>query len=40
VRYEGNEYQLRLHFLPTISGERITIRLVDRRNTSIGVAAS
>lgn len=37
VRYEGNDYQLHNSFLPTITGERITARLVDRRNLILGL---
>ncbi len=37
IAYEGNKYELRVSFLPTISGERITVRVLDRQKVLIGL---
>lgn len=37
VRFEGIDYELRACFLPTINGERLTIRLLNRQNVLLGL---
>lgn len=37
VRYEGCDYQMRVNFLSTVSGERITARLMDNRKMLYGM---
>src|SRR5579871_3787582 len=37
IRYQGVNYELRVTILPTVSGERITARLVDRQNVFLGL---
>ncbi|MCW3094798.1 MAG: type secretion system protein GspE [Chthonomonadaceae bacterium] len=37
VRYEGNSYEVRACFLPTINGERVTMRVLNRHNVLIGL---
>jgi len=38
VNSEGHSYDLRVTFLPTIAGERVTIRVLDRRAVLLGLS--
>src|SRR5579871_1733172 len=37
VRYQGVNYDLRVHIRPTVLGERVTARLLDQSNTLLGL---